>query len=44
MLGEYLDGTSRGRNDVMVYEEDIPGEFGSLGAKLQEALKGKRKK
>jgi predicted HNH restriction endonuclease len=44
VLGEYLDGTSRGRDDVMVYKEDIPGEFGSLGAKLQEALKGKQKK
>lgn len=44
VLGEYLEGGSGGREDVAVYTgEPAAGEFGSLGAKLQEALKGKKR-
>ena len=45
VLGEYFEGTSGGRDDVAVYQdESAGGGFGSLGAKLQEALKGKKGK
>ena len=45
VLGEYLTGTSGGRDDVTVYQdESAGGGLGSLGAKLQEAMKGKKGK
>ena len=45
VLGEYFEGTSGGRDDVSVYkDESAGGGLGSLGAKLQEALKGKKGK
>lgn len=43
VLGEYFNGTSGGRDDVPVYQDEpAGGGFGSLGAKLQEALKKKK--
>ncbi|MDD5722607.1 MAG: YajD family HNH nuclease [Syntrophales bacterium] len=46
VLGEYFDGTSGGRDDaVMVYKDEFAGAgLGSLGAKLQEAMKKGKKK
>ncbi|MBW2637662.1 MAG: HNH nuclease family protein [Deltaproteobacteria bacterium] len=45
VLGEYFEGTSGGRDDVAVYkDESSGGGLGSLGAKLQEALQGKKDK
>lgn len=42
VLGEYFDGASDGREDVTVYQDEpAGGGLGSLGAKLQEALKKK---
>lgn len=42
ILGEYFDGTSGGKNAASVYQEETAGGgLGSLGAKLQEALKKK---
>jgi len=44
VLGEYLDGTRGGRDDVVVYgDDDTNSGLGSLGAKLQEAMKNKKK-
>ncbi len=44
VLGEYFDGARGGREDVVVYKDDNPpGGLGSLGAKLQEAMKRKKK-
>ena len=43
-LGEYFDGTRSGRDDVVVYgNDDKNSGLGSLGAKLQEAMKNKKK-
>lgn len=43
ILGEYFDGTSGGRGATTVYrDEPAGGGPGSLGAKLQEALKKKK--
>ena len=44
VLGEYLNGTSVGRDNVVVYQDDQTGGFGSLGAKLNKAMKNKRGK
>jgi len=44
VLGEYFEGTSSGRDDVVVYQDDAASGLGSLGAKLQEAMKGKKNK
>lgn len=44
VLGEYFDGARSGREDVVVYGDDnTTGGLGSLGAKLQEAMKKKKK-
>ena len=44
VLGEYFDGTRNSREDVVVYQDDdAPVGLGSLGAKLQEAMKNKKK-
>ena len=46
VLGEYFEGSSGGgRDDAVVYKDEFAGGgLGSLGAKLQEALKGKKGK
>lgn len=45
ILGEYLDGTRGGRDDVVVYDDEKSDSgLGSLGAKLQDAMKNKRDK
>ena len=44
VLGEYFNGTRSGRDDVVVYgDDDTNSGLGSLGAKLQEAMKNKKK-
>ena len=44
MAGEYFDGTRSGRDDVVVYgDDDTNNELGSLGAKLHQAMKNKKK-
>ena len=44
VLGEYFDGAPGGREDAVVYsDDDAPSGLGSLGAKLQEAMKKKKK-
>jgi len=44
VLSEYVGKNSSGRDDVTVYQDEPVSEgLGSLGAKLQEALKGKKK-
>ena len=44
VLGECFDGTRSSREDVVVYQDDdAPVGLGSLGAKLQEAMKKKKK-
>ena len=44
VLGEYFDGARGGRDDVVVYGDDnATSGLGSLGAKLQEAMKNKKK-
>lgn len=44
VLGEYLNGASAGRDNVMVYQDGQTGGFGSLGAKLNKAMKNKQGK
>ncbi len=45
ILGEYLDGTQGGRDAVVVYDDEkSENSLGSLGAKLQEAIKNKGSK
>ncbi|MBW2596076.1 MAG: HNH nuclease family protein [Deltaproteobacteria bacterium] len=44
VLGEYFNGAPGGRDDAVVYSDDAAtGGLGSLGAKLQEAMKKKKK-
>jgi hypothetical protein len=44
VLGEYFNGTPGGRENVVVYSEDnSTSGLGSLGAKLQDAMKNKKK-
>jgi len=44
VLGEYFNGISGDRDAVAVYKDEYAGGgFGSLGAKLEEALKSKKK-
>ena len=44
VLGEYFDGTSGAKDTVTVYRDEPvnDGGFGSLGEKLQKALKNKQ--
>jgi len=44
VLGEYFDGAPAAKDVAVVYsDDDLPKGLGSLGAKLQEAMKHKKK-
>jgi len=44
ILGEYFGGAGGGREDIVVFSDSKPGSgLGSLGDKLQEAMKNKKR-
>jgi hypothetical protein len=41
ILGNYMEGTGGGKESSLVYQDDTPAAWSSLGDKLKKALEGK---